>query len=160
MAKDRSFRIYLFAVCFVSVVCAAITLGMGVYSGVKIIAPELTLNTHIYNAHQSLDNFRRSHYFATQSQPQFFLAGEAMALAAPMPIGRHRSAALDRAGIDAPEMSDEEVEQRRERSYASAISNHQRTAMQELIRLVIVLVISGALFFAHWRLIQKRVDSL
>jgi hypothetical protein len=60
---DRSFKIYLLAVCFVSVVCVALTTGWGLYSLLKIVAPELTLDTHSYNAHQSLDNFKKSHFY-------------------------------------------------------------------------------------------------
>ena len=84
---DRSFRIYLLAVCFVSVVCVAVTAGIGLYSLIKVIAPELTLDTHSYNSHQSLDNFKSSHFYANRFHPQaLFVPGVARALPCANPI--------------------------------------------------------------------------
>jgi hypothetical protein len=51
--------------------------------------------------------------------------------------------------------SNEEVEQLRLGSYRMLIKNHKRTAMQELTRTTIVLLVSCILFFVHWRLIHK-----
>jgi hypothetical protein len=52
-------------------------------------------------------------------------------------------------------LPDEEIEQLRMESYRTLIRNHKRTAMQELIRIAIVLLVSCILFFVHWRLIVK-----
>ena len=35
------------------------------------------------------------------------------------------------------------------------IENHKRSAMQELTRTAIVLLVSCILFFVHWRLFRK-----
>ena len=52
-------------------------------------------------------------------------------------------------------LADEEVEQLRLESYQMLIKNHKRSAMQELIRTAIVLLVSCFLFVLHWRLIRK-----
>ena len=156
MSTDRSYRIYLLAVCFVSVVCAAITSGMGIHSFLKIVAPEITLDTYAYNAHQSLDNFKKSHFYATHAYPQAFVGPGAMGVARALPIRRAELLSNNQSQPDIKPQSDEKIEQLRLQSYQSVISNHRRTAVQELIRISIVLLVSGALFFVHWRLIRKH----
>ena len=153
MPMDRSFRIYLLAVCFVSVVCVAIMAGVGLYSLLKIAAPELTLDTHSYNAHQSLNNFKSSHFFASRFHPQALFIPGAMGVARPMRQSDmlHNSAQKN----DPTPLPDGEVEQLRLESFQMLIKNHMRSAMQELIRTTIVLFISCILFFVHWRLIRK-----
>lgn len=156
MSKDGSFRIYLLAVCFVSVVCAAITSGMGIHNLLKLVAPEITLDTHSYNAHQSLDNFKKSHFYATPAHPQAFIVPGAMGFARPLPIQRSDLITSNQPEPHLTPLSDEEIEHLRLESYQSVIRNHKRTATQELIRISIILVVSCILFFVHWRLIQKH----
>ena len=157
MSKNQSLRTYLLAVCFVSVVCLAITGGIALYSLLKIAAPDLTLDTHSYNAHQSLDNYRKSHFYANQFHPQAMVISGAMGVARPMPMPMRQSDMLTNSASDASPtpLSDEEVERQRLESYQMLIKNHKRTAMQELMRTAIILIVSGILFFAHWRLIRK-----
>ena len=155
MSTDRSYRIYLLAVCFVSVVCAAITAGMGIHSFLKIVAPEITLDTYSYDAHQSLDNFKNSHFYATHAYPQAFVVPGAMGVARALPIRRSELLINNQPAPDLKPQSDDKIEQLRLQSYQSVIRNHRRTAIQELIRISIVLLVSGALFFVHWRLIRK-----
>ena len=155
MTEDRSFRVYLLAVCFVTVVCVAITTGMGLYSLLKIMAPELTLDTHSYNAHQSLDSYKKSHFYANQLHPQAFIVPGAMGVA--RPLSMYRSDMLKNSEPEAAPapLPDAEVERLRMESYQTLIRNHKRTAMQELIRIGIVLLVSCILFFVHWRLIAR-----
>jgi hypothetical protein len=153
--KDRSFKIYLLAVCFVSVVCVTITAGIGLYSLVKIMAPQLTLDTHSYNAHQSLDNFKQSHFYANRFHPRGFIVRGATGVDRALPM-RQSDILQNRAPAAEPTpLTDEEVEQLRLESYQMLIRNHKRSAIQELIRATLVLFISSMLFLAHWRLIRK-----
>lgn len=155
MSKDRSFRIYLLAVCFVSVVCVAITAGIGLYSVLKIVAPELTLDTNAYNAHQSLDKFRRSHFYANTIYPSELLVTGAMGVARPLPMHQSGKLVNGEARANQTVLPDKEVEQLRKESYQSLIDNHKRDAMQQLIRTAIIVLISGLLFATHWRLMRK-----
>jgi hypothetical protein len=45
---DLSFKVYLLAKCFVSVVYVAITAGIGLHNLLKIVAPEFTLDAYSY----------------------------------------------------------------------------------------------------------------
>jgi hypothetical protein len=155
VSMDRSFRIYLLAVCFVSVVCVAIMAGVGLYSLLKIAAPELTLDTHSYNAHQSLNNFKSSHFFASRFHPQALFIPGAMGVARSMPMRQSDMLINSQPDADPTPLSDEEVGHLRLESYQILIKNHKRSAMQELIRTAIVLVVSCILFFVHWRLIRN-----
>lgn len=149
---DRSFRIYLLAVCFVSVVCIAITAGIGLYSLLKITAPELTLDTHSYNAHQSLDNFRNSHFYANRYHPQALFGP---GVARPLHMRQAEVLKNDTQPAAQKPLADEEVERLRLNSYQMLIKNHKRSAMQGLIRTALVLFVSCILFLVHWRLIRK-----
>ena len=153
MSTDKALRFYLLAVCFVAMVCAAITAGMALYKVVKIAAPELTLDAWTYSAHQSLENFRNSQY-NPDNRPK-------MALSPPRPIGP-QGLALGTAGNAesvAQPMSDEALEQLRQKSYQQVLTNHRRSALQELVRLSIVLLISGLLFFTHWRMARRTTPD-
>ncbi len=155
MSEDRSFRVYLLAVCFVTVVCAAITAGMGLYSLLKMAAPELTLDTYAYNAHQSLDSYKQSHYYAARLHPQAFIVPGAMGVARPIPLLRSELLRNSTPETTPTPLPDEEIEQLRMESYRTLIRNHKRSAMQEVIRTAIVLLVSCILFFVHWRLFVK-----
>ena len=56
-------------------------------------------------------------------------------------------------------MSDEALEQLRRKSYQQVLTNHRRSALQELVRLSIVLLISGLLFFTHWRMARRTTPD-
>jgi hypothetical protein len=129
--------------------------GVGLYSVLKVAAPELTLDTHSYNAHQSLDSFKSSHFYGSRLHPQALFIPGAMGVTRSMP--RRQSDMLINSETDAgpTPLSDEEVEHLRLESYQMLIKNHKRSAMQELIRTAIVLFVSGILFFLHWRLISN-----
>lgn len=159
MWRDRSFRVYLLAVCFVSMVCIAITAGIGLYSLVKIVAPELTIDSYTYQAHQSLDNYRKSHFYAAQLHPQGIIVPGVMGVSRPAPIRQSELLKNSQQDTQLKALPDEEVERLMRESYASLISNHRRTALQELIRLVLVILVSSSLFFLHWRLAVNSVRS-
>jgi hypothetical protein len=156
VSTDRSYRIYLFAVCFVAVVCAAISSGIGIHSFLKIVAPEITLDTYSYDAHQSLDNFKKSHFYATPRFPRALFGPGTMGVARAAPIRRSELLSNNQPEPDLKPLGDEEIERMRVESYQSVIRNHRRTAMQGLIRISIILLVSCMLFFVHWRLVQKH----
>lgn len=155
MSNDRSLRIYLLAVCFVAIVCGAITLGMALYGLLKIAIPEITLDTHSFNAHQSLDDFRRSHFnpAKTRPAPLFFAGGNTAHAIAFDPAGRVNNPAPD---PDFKPVSDQELENLRQESLQRILSDHQRGALQDLIRLSMVMLVSAVMFFTHWRLARRH----
>lgn len=55
--KKTILEIYALAVCFVTVLCAVVALGIGVYDIVEITNPEFTLSAHSYERHQTNEAF-------------------------------------------------------------------------------------------------------
>jgi hypothetical protein len=55
--KKTIVEIYALAVCFATVVCFVISLGIGIYDIVEITNPEFTLSSWEYKKHQSNDAF-------------------------------------------------------------------------------------------------------
>lgn len=158
MSADKALRFYLLAVCFVAMVCAAITSGMFFYGLVKIATPELTLDTWSYSAHQSLENFRQSQFNpANRPKVRLFAPYAGQAQAIPLDPAGHETDPAPPAAHQP--LSDEELELERQKSYLQVLSNHQRGALQDLIRLAIVLVVSVVLFYSHWRVARKQSAS-
>ena len=151
LMKNGSYKIYALAICFVTLMCSAITMGVVSYNLVKIATPELTLDSHAYNAHQSIDAFRSSQFYGFGRPFSAFLPGGPF-------VGRS-----DVAIVGAPEMSideipaisDDELEKLRDQSYQSVLRGHRRSAVQNTIRFGIIFMVSLSLFFMQWRLIKK-----
>lgn len=57
--KKSILEIYALAVCFVTVVCAVVSLGIGIYDILEITNPEFTLPSYQYERHQTNAAFFR-----------------------------------------------------------------------------------------------------
>lgn len=57
--KKSMLEIYSLAVCFVTVICAVVTIGIGAYDLLEISNPEFTLPAYQYERHQSNEEFYR-----------------------------------------------------------------------------------------------------
>lgn len=58
--KKSLLEIYALAVCFVTVVCFVIALGIGLYDLVQLSNPEFTLSSYEFERHQSNEAFTRN----------------------------------------------------------------------------------------------------
>ena len=161
--KNGVFKFYLLIVCFVALMCAAITLGKGLYDVVSLVAPELTLNTHTYNRHKSIESFRQSMAMTSRHNPRaIFPAGSPTG---PVPFigsfeGVYPGVPVDSDQTMVPKlMEDDELDVLRQKSLNSAFSNQRRQALQSLIRLGIIFFISCSLFVVHWRIANKAVND-
>lgn len=56
--KRKTLEIYALVVCFASIVTLIISLGIGIYSAVKVIKPGLTISAHTFRTYQSNEKFR------------------------------------------------------------------------------------------------------
>jgi hypothetical protein len=118
--KKTLLEIYALAVCFVTVVCFVVALGMALYSLVGIASPEFTLDTWKYEQHQTNDAFFNS------------------------PVGH---GCCDEKKVRPGE---QELTRRRTESYAVAIAAERRENVQTLVKTLIVMVIDALVFFGHW----------
>ncbi len=149
--KNSSYKIYAFAVCFVTLMCGAITMGVVLYNLVTLSAPELTLDSHSYNAHQSIDAFRRSQFYG-YGGPFPALMGGGPFIRRGVPLVNESDVSSD----ESSDISDADLDELRVKSYESVLLGHRRSAIQSIIRSSIIVLISLSLFFMHWRLIKRN----
>ena len=139
MKRVPSIRIYALAVCFVSVICVAITSGFALYNLVSLALPDLTIGPYRIQGLTSNEEFRASQgYYYPRPAP--FVAG---------PEGT--TLAIDQNNPLAS-MSDAEITALREQRLANEYRLHRLEAVQGLLREAIIILISSVLFFVHWRL--------
>ena len=133
--KKTLLEIYALLVCFVSVVCFSIWLGIGMYSSIGILSPETTIDSWTYQRHQSNEKFRAVSLMAVNS---FGIKGN----------------------IEKPEQLPENtLTMNRLDSYAQALKAEVRSNTQSILRSVIVIVISMLLFLVHWRFLKPRKEE-
>jgi hypothetical protein len=58
--KKSLLEIYSLAVCFVTIICFAVALGIGTYDVLEMSNPELTLQSYSYQQHQTNEAFTRN----------------------------------------------------------------------------------------------------
>ena len=127
--KKTLLEIYALLICFGAVVCFSIWIGIGAYSLVGIFNPELTINSWVYERHQSNERFWKGKNN----------------LANPF-LDREKT-------IKTPERPAEEIlTKNRLESYQQALKVEIKDNKQTLLQTVIILLICILLFFAHWRL--------
>jgi hypothetical protein len=141
-------RIYALAVCFVTIICITITGGMALYEMVKVVNPELTLSPYQYQHLQTNETYRQ-----TQFSPMTH-ARVGRISRIEMEAGASMAVPLPNQPMAKPP-SDEEITRLREQQYNMVLSNERRSATASLIRLAIILIVSGPLFFVHWKLSQR-----
>jgi hypothetical protein len=58
--KRSLVEVYALAVCFVTLVCFVIALGIGIYDIIQIVNPEFTLSSYTYDRHLSNEAFLKN----------------------------------------------------------------------------------------------------
>ena len=133
--KKSFVEIYGLAVCFVTLLCFVIALGVGIYDLLQVAFPEFTLNAYEYERHQSNDSFRNA--------PPVFRSVPRIAEAVPI-----------------PEATEDEITRQREDSYRSVLQFERRRAGQSLVMVGIVMLIDVLVFLPHWILARRaRVSA-
>ena len=133
--KKSFVEIYGLAVCFVTLLCFVIAIGVGIYDLLQVAFPEFTLNAYEYERHQSNDSFRNA--------PPVFRSVPRIAEAVPI-----------------PEATEDEITRQREDSYRSVLQFERRRAGQSLVMVGIVMLIDVLVFLPHWILARRaRVSA-
>jgi predicted nucleotidyltransferase component of viral defense system len=128
--KKSILEIYALAVCFFTVACFVVTLGIALYDVVQIADPEFTMNRYQYEQYQSNDEIRDS----------------------PM-------AMRGRDGEQRKAMSEEEVTKWREKAYAQALHAERHEAEQSLLRMFIIMFVDSIAFLIHWLMARRARQS-
>lgn len=117
--------LYATAVCFAAVVCMTIATGVVLYSAVRAIAPGITSTGY--------------------PGPMY------MQMAAAAPV---RAVAPEARVAQPPTPSPKELERLRREALAQSLAHERRGGIRGLILWGIVLVVSGAVWLLHWRLLK------
>lgn len=129
--KKTILEIYALSVCFITVVCFVVALGLSIYGVIGIANPEFTMNSWAYTQHQTNDAFWNS----PPGDP-FRSSDEKM---------RTRP-------------SDADLTLQREQSYVRAVATERREGAQSVVKTMIVIVIDLVVFLFHW-LIARRART-
>jgi hypothetical protein len=125
--KRTALETYALTVCFFTVACFVISLGIGLYSAIQAATPEFTLDQWTYQRHQTNDAFWQGGSGAAPCPPY--------------------------ASVDNKSRPPEaELTKQRLESYSRAVKGEQRSAMQTLVKALIVLLIDVGVFLVHWRI--------
>ena len=130
--KKTILEVYALAVCFVTVTCFVICLGIGAYSVIQIANPEFTMNTYQYEKFQSNDSFwdcnSGGNYCSDEDKKR------------------------QRPGED-------ELTKKRQSAFASAIKSEQRDGSQTIVKMLIIILIDIVVFYTHWAIARRARAS-
>jgi len=150
--SNGSIKIYALAVCFVTLVCGAITTGFIVFNAVKIVAPTLTINPAQLNGYDNNMVFRASAInTGNGGQPAYDFVGPQG-----LPAAMLGAPGLSHSGVrPVPKLSEEAVAKQRQERQARVIAGHVFLAKQGLILQAIIISICIILYLWHWKLAAR-----
>ena len=130
--KKSILETYALVVCFFTVGCFVIVIGMALWNLVTITAPEFTLDNYVWQYHQTDEAFKERlvNNHRARTEKQVYAPPEGAALT-----------------------------EAREKSLVHAISAERREATQNLARYFIVLLVDIIVFFVHWKLATRARQS-
>jgi hypothetical protein len=129
--KKSMLEIYALAVCFVTVVCFVVSLGMALYAAVGIASPEFTMSSWTYAQYQTNDAFWNSR--------------------------GNRSCSSEEKPKERP--NDAELSKQREVAFASAVLSERRESTQTVVKTAIVMLIDLVVFLFHWHIAKRARAS-
>lgn len=127
-------EIYALAVCFVTVTCFVVALGIAVYSAIAIAKPDFTINSWQYSTHQTNDAFWNSGC-----------------------AGRQYCGPQEKK-VERP--SEPELTKQREEAYGRILASERRDSSQTIVKCIIVMLIDVGAFLLHWFLAKRARSSV
>jgi hypothetical protein len=133
--KKTLLEIYGLAVCFATIVCFVVSLGVALYSVVQIVNPEFTMNSYEYNRYQSNDAYHLSRCGLS-----------------PVDAYRNNEKEMQRP-------SEEELTKQRQEGYRSAKISEKRDGFQSLTKTAIIILINTVVFLIHWGIARRSRET-
>jgi hypothetical protein len=133
--KKIIFEIYSSIVCFVTIICCSVWLGMGLYSLTGILKPEITLDKWSYEMYQP------DYPSPLMAEPFILGVPETMEIKKPEPF---------------EPKSEKQIPEERLADYQSVLKSEVRKNQQELIKSLIAVFICLPLFLVHWRFVRPK----
>jgi hypothetical protein len=131
--KKTVLEIYALAICFVTVVCFVIALGIAAYGIVGIANPGFTMSSWVYAQHQTNDAFWNG------------------------PNAPRVHGGTDDKSKERP--NEAELTKQREASYERALASERRDNLQSIAKSSIVMLIDMIVFFLHWLIARRERRS-
>jgi len=128
--KKSILEVYALAVCFITIVCFVVSLGVAIYDIIQISNPEFTQNSYEYKRHQNNDEFWKG-YLST----------------------------YDNKDKEMQRPSEEELTKQRLESYRLSIKSEKRDAFQSLTTASIILIIDIIVFLVHWWIARRARET-
>ena len=125
--KKTILEIYALAVCFVTVTCFVVCLGVAGYSLIQIEKPDFTMRAYEYNQYQTNDAFWKecgSRYCSEDEKKK-------------------------------PRPNEEELTKQRKAAFDLALVSEQRDGAQTLVKTLIVILIDIITFLVHWVIARR-----
>jgi hypothetical protein len=127
--KKTILEIYALAVCFITLMCFVVCLGIASYSLVEITNPSFTMSTSQYQRHQNNDAYWKN---CCDLQPY-----------------------SNTEKIPAVRPSEAELTKQRLESYQFEQNSERREGFQTLVKTLIIMLVDVLTFLVHW-FIAKR----
>ena len=131
--KKSILEIYALAVCFFTIACFVVVVGLALWNVVTLIEPEFTLGNYTWERYHSDDAYKKQL------------------------VNDHRCGA-EKPSYIPPEGA--ALTEARKHDLADALIIERRNAIQDLARYFIILLIDGIVFFAHWKLASRSRQSV
>jgi hypothetical protein len=126
--KKTILEIYALAVCFFTVGCFIVTIGMALWDVVEISAPEFTISNSSYQCHQTDQDYREcfssKRQYSREKTPEIFPEGQ-------------------------------DLRDKRTDAYNRILKQERRQALQSFVQKLIILMVNALVFFFHWRVAMK-----
>lgn len=129
--KKTILEIYALAVCFITVICFVVCLGVAGYSLIEIVKPDFTMDSYSYNKFQTNDIYWENYNGCNSCSDE---------------------------NKKKPRPSEDELTKQRQEALSRALMSEQRGGAQSLVKTLIIILIDIVTFFIHW-LIAKRARA-
>ncbi len=132
--KKTILEIYALAVCFVSIICFVVCLGVAGYSLVQIAKPDFTMSSRQFEEYQSNDI-----YWERNGSGRYY--------------GKSGYCSKEDKSNVRPSESD--LSKQRTEAFASAKTLEQRDGGQTLVKTLIIILVNALAFLIHWRIARS-----
>lgn len=125
--KKNLIEIYALAVCFVTVACFVVTLGLALWDIVEFTVPEFTIAQNKYEPYQSEEAYLN---YISRQYP--YTGKDAV----PLPSGK-------------------KLTELRNENYKSVLSAEKRDALQGFVQKLFIMIVDAITFLIHWKIAGK-----
>ena len=130
--KKTILEVYSLTVCFVTLICFAVALGVMLYQAFLLLNPELSLGSYQYEKHIS----NESYWEKTKPSPS-----------------------KSDCGVEVTKPNDELLTKQREESLQRAIDKERRESKKSLVLALIIMLIDIIVFIPHWLIATRSRDT-